>query len=181
MASHPSGVSTAPHRLVPSTNLQFLKLVSIIPNDSLYIQVSVLDFINDFHIFLDPSLKERHWGPGEGQQSCWGVGTQVLRRVDEGSGIVYPEKRRLRENLIALYNCLKWLCSKVGVGHFCLWWEGMASGCPMQGSGWILEKIYSLKERSGSKTGCSGRGLSHHPWRCSRNSEMLYEGTWLSG
>jgi len=34
---------------------------------------------------------------------------------------------------------------------------------------WILRKISLLKEWSDIGTGCPGRWLSHHPWRCSKN------------
>jgi len=31
-----------------------------------------------------------------------------------------------------------------------------------------------LKKWSGAGTGCPGRSLSHHLWRCSGNMQMLY-------
>jgi len=39
----------------------------------------------------------------------------------------------------------------------------MASSCNRGGSGWILEKIYSLKEYSGAGTGCSGGKVESPP------------------
>ena len=53
--------------------------------------------------------------------------------------------------------------------------------CARGGSGWILGTISSQKEQWGSGTGCPGRWWSHHPWRCSRNTEMWHWETWAVG
>jgi len=88
-------------------------------------------------------------------------------------GLFSLEKRRLRGDIIACYNCLKGGCSEAGVGLFSQLTSNRtrAHGLKLHQGGldWMLGKISLLKEWSGIGTGCPGRWWSRHPWRCSIN------------
>ena len=141
------------------------------------------------HVFLSPSLQERHQGPGacpeKGNEAGEESRAQVSLGTAEGTGTVYLEKRRLRGELTALTTAWNEVVVRWGSASSpVIGLEKIAPSCTRGDSSWILGKISPLKQWSGTGMGCPGRWLSHCPWgvqkifRCCAKECGLVEKYW---